>query len=99
MLAEMPGKELIARVGQKSERLREVAHEELPYLFLPAESAFLLVERTELESPMNGSLRCFLLRAYVGKAHPSRNGVPCFCHSRAVVRRSIAYAPFSLHFI
>lgn len=52
MLAALPEKELIARMGQPGKRLRQLARGELRHLFRPAEPAFTLVERMELESPV-----------------------------------------------
>jgi len=52
MLAALPEKELIARMGQEGKRLRQLAHGELPHLFQPIEPAFTLEERMELDSPV-----------------------------------------------
>lgn len=52
MLAELPEKELIARMGQDGRRLRELARGERPHLFQPVEPAFALDERMELETPV-----------------------------------------------
>jgi protein ImuB len=52
MLAALPEKELISRMGQESERLRQLARGELPHLFQPVETAFTLEERMELDSPV-----------------------------------------------
>jgi protein ImuB len=52
MLAALPEKELIARMGQESKRLQQLARGELPHLFQPVEAAFLLEERMELDSPV-----------------------------------------------
>ena len=52
MLAALPEKELIARIGQEGKRLRLLARGELPHLFQPAEPAFTLKEKMELESPV-----------------------------------------------
>lgn len=52
MLAELPEKELIARMGQEGKRLRLLARGELPHLFQPTEPAFTLEERMELDSPV-----------------------------------------------
>jgi protein ImuB len=52
MLAALPEKELIARMGQESNRLRQLAHGELPHLFQPIEAAFILEEKMELDSPV-----------------------------------------------
>ncbi|MFZ0663815.1 MAG: DNA polymerase Y family protein [Acidobacteriaceae bacterium] len=51
-LAALPEKELIARMGQAGKRLRQLARGEAPHLFQPAEPAFALVERMELDSPV-----------------------------------------------
>ncbi len=52
MLAALPEKELIARMGQEGKRLRQLARGELPHLFQPVEPAFTLEERMELDSPV-----------------------------------------------
>jgi protein ImuB len=52
MLAALPEKELIARMGQESKRLQQLARGELPHLFQPVEAAFLLEEKMELDSPV-----------------------------------------------
>jgi protein ImuB len=52
MLAALPEKELIARLGQEGKRLRLLARGELSHLFQPTEPAFTLEERMELESPV-----------------------------------------------
>lgn len=52
MLAALPEKELIARLGQEGKRLRLLARGEMPHLFQPNEPAFTLEERMELEAPV-----------------------------------------------
>jgi protein ImuB len=52
MLAALPGKELIARMGQDGKRLRQLARGELPHLFQPVEQDFALEERMELDTPV-----------------------------------------------
>ena len=52
MLAELPEKALIARIGQEGKRLRQLARGELPHLFRPLEAAFSLIERMELDTPV-----------------------------------------------
>jgi protein ImuB len=52
MLAALPEKELIARMGQESKRLLQLARGELPHLFQPVEAAFHLEEKMELDSPV-----------------------------------------------
>jgi protein ImuB len=52
MLAALPEKELIARMGQAGKRLRQLARGEMPHLFQPVEPAFTLEERMELDSPV-----------------------------------------------
>jgi protein ImuB len=52
MLAALPEKELIARMGQEGKRLRLLARGELPHLFQPTEPVFTLEERMELDSPV-----------------------------------------------
>jgi len=52
MLAELPEKELISRLGQESQRLRQLARGEMPHLFVPYEPALALEERMELDSPV-----------------------------------------------
>ena len=52
MLAVLPEKELIARMGQAGKRLRQLARGEIPHLFQPVEQAFTLEEHMELDSPV-----------------------------------------------
>ena len=52
MLAALPEKELIARMGQAGKRLRQLARGEMPHLFQPVEPAFTLEEHMELDSPV-----------------------------------------------
>jgi protein ImuB len=52
MLAALPEKELIARMGQAGKRLRQLARGEMPHLFQPVEPVFALEERMELDSPV-----------------------------------------------
>jgi len=52
MIADLPEKELIARMGQDGKRLRQLARGERPHLFQPVEPAFALVERMELDMPV-----------------------------------------------
>ena len=52
MLAELPEKELIARMGQDGKRLRQLARGERPHLFQPVEPPFTLTEKMELDSPV-----------------------------------------------
>jgi len=52
MLAALPEKELISRIGQAGKRLRQMARGEMPHLFQPVEPTFTLVERMELDSPI-----------------------------------------------
>ncbi len=52
MLAALPEKELIARMGQEGKRLCQLARGELPHLFRPIEPALALEERIELDSPV-----------------------------------------------
>jgi protein ImuB len=51
-LAELPEKDLIARLGQEGARLRRLARGELPHLLVPVEPAFSLEERIELDAPV-----------------------------------------------
>ncbi len=51
-LAALPEKELIARLGQEGRRLRQLARGQAPHLLVPAEPAFTLEERIELDSPV-----------------------------------------------
>ncbi len=51
-LAELPEKELIARLGQEGRRLRQLARGETPHLLVPMEPVLALEERMELESPV-----------------------------------------------
>jgi protein ImuB len=52
MLAVLPEKELIARMGQQSKTLQQMARGELPHLFQPAEPPFTLEDRMELDTPV-----------------------------------------------
>jgi protein ImuB len=52
MLAALPEKELIARIGQYGRRLRQLARGKLAHLFQPVEPAFALDERMELDTPV-----------------------------------------------
>ncbi len=52
MLAALPEKELISRLGQDGKRLRQRARGEMPHLFQPVEPVFTLAERMELDSPI-----------------------------------------------
>jgi protein ImuB len=50
MLANLPEKELVARMGQEGRCLRQLARGEAPHLFQPVEPPFALEERIELDS-------------------------------------------------
>jgi protein ImuB len=52
MLAALPEKELISRMGQEGKRLRQIARGELPHLFQAIEVPFTLKERADLDSPL-----------------------------------------------
>ena len=52
MLAALPEKELIARMGQDGKRLRQLARGECQRLFQPAEPPFALAEKMELDAPV-----------------------------------------------
>jgi len=52
MLAALPEKELVSRIGQSAKRLRQMARGEMPHLFRPVEPVFALSERMELDSPV-----------------------------------------------
>ena len=52
MLAELPEKELIARMGQAVRRYRQLALGESPHLFLPIEPSLILEEKMELDTPV-----------------------------------------------
>jgi protein ImuB len=52
MLAALPEKELIARMGQAGKNLRQLASGKMPHLFQPLEPVFALEEHMELESPV-----------------------------------------------
>jgi protein ImuB len=51
MLAALPEKELISRLGQEGKRLRQLALGQRSHLFRPLESALSLEERMELDTP------------------------------------------------
>ena len=53
MLASLPEKALIARLGQEGKRLHQMACGKMSHLFVPAEPAFTLEERMELEAPVD----------------------------------------------
>jgi protein ImuB len=53
MLAALPEKELIARMGQDGKRLRQLALGIHPHFFQPAEPPFSLAEKLELDSPVD----------------------------------------------
>ena len=52
MLAALPEKELVARMGQAGMRLRQLARGECTHLFQPTEPAFMLEEQMELDTPV-----------------------------------------------
>jgi len=52
MLAALPERELISRMGQDGKRLRQLAFGELPHLFQPIDIPFVLEERAELDFPL-----------------------------------------------
>lgn len=52
MLAALPEKPLIARIGQDGKRLSQLAKGRHPHLFLPVEPTFELEERMELDTPV-----------------------------------------------
>jgi protein ImuB len=52
MLADLPEKELIARMGKTGKHLRQLASGEMTHLFQPVEPAFDLEERMELDFPV-----------------------------------------------
>ncbi len=52
MLAELPEKALIARMGQEGKRLLQLARGEMRHLFQPVEPSFALEERMELDTPV-----------------------------------------------
>jgi protein ImuB len=52
MLAELPEKELISRIGQSGKHLRQLACGEASHLFQPVEPVFILQERMDLDSPV-----------------------------------------------
>jgi protein ImuB len=52
ILAALPEKELISRMGQDGKRLRQLARGELPHLFQPLELTFALEEQMELDTPV-----------------------------------------------
>lgn len=52
MLADLPEKELISRMGQDGKRLQQIARGELPHLFRPVAVPFTLEEQRELDFPL-----------------------------------------------
>jgi len=52
MLAALPERELVARMGEEGERLRRLAQGELSHLFVPLEPEFRLEEQMELDTPV-----------------------------------------------
>ncbi len=53
MLAMLPENDLVARLGQEGQRLRELARGEYPHLFQPLEPLLELEEHLELDSPVD----------------------------------------------
>jgi len=52
MLAALPEKSLIARIGQEGQSLFQMARGEFPHLFRPIEAAFVLEEHMRFEAPV-----------------------------------------------
>ncbi len=52
MLAALPEREVIARMGQVGQRLCQLARGEQPHLFVPIEPQFRLEEQMQLDSPV-----------------------------------------------
>jgi protein ImuB len=52
LLAALPERELIARMGQAGKQLRQLARGKMPHLFQPFEPPLVLAEHMELESPL-----------------------------------------------
>ena len=52
MLAALPENDLVARMGNAGKRLSQSARGDLPHLFQPVEPQFALLERIELDSPV-----------------------------------------------
>jgi protein ImuB len=52
MMASLPEKNLVARMGQEGRRLWQLARGERPHLFQPVEPPLALAERMELDSPV-----------------------------------------------
>ncbi len=52
VLAMLPEKDLIARLGQEGKRLRQLARGESPHLFLPIDPVIALEERIEMDTPV-----------------------------------------------
>lgn len=52
ILAMLPEKDLIARLGPEGKRLRELARGESPHLFLPIDPVIALEEHIELDTPV-----------------------------------------------
>jgi protein ImuB len=52
MLATLPEKNLISRMGREGERLWQLAQGIRPHLFVPVEASFTLAEHMELDSPV-----------------------------------------------
>jgi protein ImuB len=67
MLAALPEKELIARMGQDGKRLRQLARGALPHLFQPVKQDFALEERMDLDTPVEllDSLMFVVVRRHV----------------------------------
>ena len=52
MLAALPQKGLVARLGQDGKRMHQLAHGQLPHLFQAVEPGFMLSEHMEFDSPI-----------------------------------------------
>jgi protein ImuB len=52
MLAALPEKSLISRMGREGEHLWQLARGVKPHLFVPVEASFILAEHMELDSPV-----------------------------------------------
>lgn len=99
MLAALPERELISRIGQSGKRLRQLARGEASHLFQPVEPAFVLHECMELDSPIemldalmflaNLMLEQLILRATVRVLALASVSITLVLEGRAIHTRTV----------